>query len=139
MIDVGSLIGGLIIGYLADRYERRAIFLCPLLLLSSIIMFIVSFALTTSPLQYYIAMFLIGFCIGGPYNIIGTLITIDIGQNLKSKNSIAKVSSLIEGSAAFFTALSMVIIPYIEYDFLFYLFSSECIIATLVLMPLFLQ
>jgi hypothetical protein len=65
-------------------------------------------------MQYYIAMFLIGFCIGGPYNIIGTLIAIDIGQNLKSKNSITKVSSLIEGSASFFTALSMVIIPHID-------------------------
>ena len=84
-------------------------------------------------------MFLIGFCIGGPYNIIGTLIAIDIGQNLKSKNSISKVSSLIEGSASLFTALSMIIIPYIDYDSIFYLFSSECIIATFVLMPLFLQ
>ncbi len=43
-------------------------------------MFIVSFFLTDVGWQYYIAMFLVGVAIGGPYNIIGTVITIDLGQ-----------------------------------------------------------
>jgi len=84
-------------------------------------------------------MFLIGNFIGGPYNIIGTVIAIDIGNRIKEKGSVTKVSSLIEGSAALFTAFEMIIIPYIPSDSIFYLFSSECIIATLVLLPLFLQ
>jgi MFS family permease len=83
MIDLGSLIGGTGVGYLVDRFNKRALFLSPLLLVSSIIMFIVSFALTNIAWQYYVAMFLIGNCIGGPYNIIGTVIAIDIGNNIK--------------------------------------------------------
>jgi MFS family permease len=137
MIDIGSLIGGTAVGFLVDRYEKRALILSPLLLFSSVIMFIVSFALTNDPWQYYVAMFLIGNCIGGPYNIIGTVIAIDIGNNIKEKGSITKVSSLIEGSAAFFTAISMIFIPRIPFEFIFYLFSAECIIATLALTPLF--
>jgi hypothetical protein len=52
---------------------------------------------------------------------------------------VTKVSSLIEGSAAFFTAISMVFIPRIPFELIFYLFSAECIIATLALMPVFIQ
>lgn len=115
MIDLGSLIGGTAVGFLVDRFDKRALILSPLLLVSAIIMFIVSFALTNAPWQYYIAMFLIGNCIGGPYNIIGTVIAIDIGNNIKEKGSVTKVSSLIEGSAAFFTAISMIFIPRIPF------------------------
>lgn len=115
MIDLGSLIGGTAVGFLVDHYNRRALFLSPLLLFSSIVMFIVSFALSNIAWQYYVAMFLIGNCIGGPYNIIGTVIAIDIGNNIKEKGSVTKVSSLIEGSAAFFTAISMIFIPRIPF------------------------
>jgi sugar phosphate permease len=139
MIDLGSLIGGTAVGFMVDRYNKRALFLSPLLLISSFIMFIVSFALTNVAWQYYVAMFLIGNCIGGPYNIIGTVIAIDIGNNIKEKGSVTKVSSLIEGSAAFFTAISMIFIPRIPFETIFYLFSAECIIATLALAPVFIQ
>lgn len=139
MIDLGSLIGGTAVGFLVDRYNKRALFLSPLLLISSVVMFIVSFALTNIAWHYYAAMFLIGNCIGGPYNIIGTVIAIDIGNNIKQKGSVTKVSSLIEGSAAFFTAISMIFIPRIPFQLIFYLFAAECIMATLALLPLFLQ
>jgi len=46
---------------------------------------------------------------------------------------------LIEGSAAFFTAISMIVIPYFSFDVIFYLFAVECILAGLVLFPLFLR
>lgn len=95
MIDLGSLIGGTAVGFLVDKFDKRALFLSPLLLISSIIMFIVSYALTDVLWSYYAAMFLIGCCIGGPYNIIGTVIAIDIGNNIKEKGSVTKVSSLI--------------------------------------------
>lgn len=39
-------------------------------------------------------MFLIGVFTGGPYNIIGTAIAMDIGEKVGKKN-IAKVSALI--------------------------------------------
>jgi hypothetical protein len=47
--------------------------------LSSIIMFVVAFLLTDQAWQFYVAMFWIGITIGGPYNIIGSVITIDLG------------------------------------------------------------
>ena len=84
-------------------------------------------------------MFLVGTMIGGPYNIIGTVIAIDLGQQTGTSTNITSVSSLIEGSAAIFAALSQAVIPYIPFDFIFYLFAGECLAATIVLMPLFLS
>jgi MFS family permease len=80
MVDTGSFIGGLVIGHLGDRYQFRAIFLSPLLFVSSIVMFCSAFFLTDVAWEYYVSMFLVGITIGGPYNIIGTVITIDLGR-----------------------------------------------------------
>lgn len=109
MVDLGSFIGGMGVGYLGDIYSYRALFLTPFLALSAGIMFIVSFALTDSAWTYYTALLFIGLLMGGPYNIIGTAITIDLGEQAGKKN-IAKVSALIEGSAAVFAALSQIVI-----------------------------
>lgn len=83
MVDTGSFIGGLVIGYLGDKLKLRALLLSPLLLFSSIVMFSSAYFLTNIAWQYYLAMFLVGITIGGPYNIIGAVITIDLGRQTK--------------------------------------------------------
>lgn len=138
MVDVGSFIGGLIVGHLGDKYGKRALFLSPCLFFSSIVMFVVSFTFTDIAWMYYVAMFVIGLVSGGPYNIIGSAITIDLGEQA-GKKSVGKVSALIEGSAAIFAALSQFIISVLPFDAIFYLFSGECILAGLALLPLFLK
>ena len=83
MVDTGSFIGGLIIGYLGDKMQLRALFLSPLLFASSIVMFCSAYFLSSIAWEYYVAMFLVGITIGGPYNIIGAVITIDLGRQTK--------------------------------------------------------
>lgn len=112
MLDVGGLIGGLIGGHLGDRYGRRALFLSPCLFLGSILMLIVSLTFTNVVWMYYVAMFLIGSMLGGPYRTIGSVITYDIGKQ-SSESNVAKVSALIEGSAAIFAALTQFIVSLI--------------------------
>ena len=80
MVDIGCFVGGLIVGYLGDKYKHKALFLSPLLFVSSGVMFVVSFAFKDVAWMYYIAMLLIGMMTGGPYNIIGSAITIDLGE-----------------------------------------------------------
>jgi MFS family permease len=138
MVDIGTFVGGMGVGYLGDRYQYRALFLSPFLFLSAGMMFIVSYALTTVPWTYYLFMFLIGVLTGGPYNIIGTAITIDIGEQVGKKN-IPSVSALIEGSAAVFAALSQIVISVIPSGVIFYLFCGECLLSAFSLLPLFLR
>lgn len=80
MVDVGTFIGSLIVGFLGDKYGYRALFLSPSFFLGAIIMFIVSFSFTDIAWMYYVAMLLIGLTAGGPHNIIGSAITIDLGE-----------------------------------------------------------
>lgn len=46
MVDIGSFIGGLAIGHFSDKTGYKALFLSPLLFLSSFVMFVVAFLLT---------------------------------------------------------------------------------------------
>lgn len=46
MVDTGSFVGGLLIGYLGDKLKLRALFLSPLLFFSSLVMFFSAYFLT---------------------------------------------------------------------------------------------
>jgi OPA family glycerol-3-phosphate transporter-like MFS transporter 3 len=112
MVDVGSFVGGMVIGYLGDYFSYRALFLSPGFFLSALFMVFVAYANIHESWIYYVMMFFIGIMAGGPYNIIGTAITIDIGESIGKKNT-AKISALIEGSAALFAAVSQIAISFI--------------------------
>lgn len=84
MVDIGTISGALSIGYFADIYEKRALFLSPLLFVGAILMFLVTY-IVSDPWHYYLIMFSIGICAGGPYNVIATVITIDLGHRINNK------------------------------------------------------
>ena len=137
MFDVGAVVGALIVGYISDRYDFKALLLSPFLFCCAIVMFVISFALGDTPLPYYITIFFAGLFISGPYNIIGTVIAIDIGNSIKEKGSVTKVSSLIEAFAALFAMVEMVIIPHLGESVVFYVFTVEMLVATVLLIPNF--
>ena len=110
----------------------------PLLFFSSVLLCVISFVLEDETLGYFICLFLIGCALGGPYNIIGTVIAMDIANSFHGQVSTAQISSLIEGTAAFFTAIEMLLIPLIPFGSIFYLFGAMCLTATFALLPLFL-
>jgi len=83
MFDVGAVAGALVAGFLSDKFDIKALLLSPFLLCCAIVMFIISFALGDAVGPYYITLFFAGFFISGPYNIIGTVIAIDIGSSIK--------------------------------------------------------
>ena len=137
MFDVGAVFGALMVGFISDRYNFKALLLSPFLLCCAIVMLIISFSLGDTPLPYYITIFLAGFFISGPYNIIGTVIAIDIGNSIKEKGSVTKVSSLIEAFAALFAMVEMIIIPHLGESVVFYVFTAEMLIAAALLIPNF--
>ena len=64
---------------------------------------------------------------------------IEIGNSLKEKGGVAKVSSLNEGFAAILTTIEMIVIPHLGEGVVFYIFTVQCLIATILLIPPFLQ
>lgn len=124
MFDVGAVVGALIAGFVSDRFNVKALLLSPFLFCCAIVMFIISFALGDDPWPYYITLFMAGLFISGPYNIIGTVIAIDIGTSIKEKGSVTKISSLIEAAAALFAMVEMVVIPHLAEAVVFYVFTA---------------
>ncbi len=70
MTEVGTFFGGIIIGHLGDKYAR-SLFLSPIMLLSCSMMLVAKYVLSNHPLPYYFVILIMGFGLGGPYNIIG--------------------------------------------------------------------
>lgn len=49
------------------------------------------------------------------------------------------MSSLNEGFAAILTTVEMIVIPHLGEGVVFYIFAAQCLIATILLIPPFLQ
>ena len=71
MIDVGTFIGGVILGHLGDRMGKRSLLLPPFIFFSCIMMLVTTLFLKSNPVPYFLVVLLIGISLGGPYNIIG--------------------------------------------------------------------
>lgn len=71
MMDCGTFLGSVVVGYLGDRIGKRSLFLAPLMLLSTLMMLVGKFLLDEQPLPYFFVIFFMGLGLGGPYNIIG--------------------------------------------------------------------
>ena len=80
MFDYGTFFGGVLVGYLSDKYGKRAYIMIPSLLFSTVLMVIVRFVLEDNVFTYYLLILLIGFFFGGPYNIISAAISIDLAK-----------------------------------------------------------
>jgi sugar phosphate permease len=75
MMDCGTFLGGVLVGFLGDRFGKRSLFLSPLMVLSCLMMLIAKFLLSDVPLPYFFIIFFMGLGLGGPYNIIGKEVT----------------------------------------------------------------
>lgn len=80
MIDVGVFVGSIIVGKLVDKFNYKALFVSPSLFFSGAMMIIVGLTLKSSAWTYYIGMLAIGVFLGGPYNLIRSVVSLDIGE-----------------------------------------------------------
>jgi OPA family glycerol-3-phosphate transporter-like MFS transporter 3 len=72
MMDCGTFTGGIVIGYLGDKFKKRSLFLTPMIFVSMSMMLLAKFVLSDEPTPYFFVIFFMGIGLGGPYNIIGT-------------------------------------------------------------------
>mmetsp|Transcript_9817 Transcript_9817/g.868 ORF Transcript_9817/g.868 Transcript_9817/m.868 type:complete len:81 (+) Transcript_9817:40-282(+) len=80
-MQVGTVFGGVLTGCLSDYIGKRSLVLSPLLFIASIMMFIIKFYLTSEDIiSYYLTIFMIGVCLGGPYTLISSTISLDLSE-----------------------------------------------------------
>ncbi|CAD8046763.1 unnamed protein product [Paramecium sonneborni] len=133
MFDVGCYVGGIFLGYLGDKYKRRACYFVPSLLLAMSSMLVIRFCLDLIVWPYYLCILAIGIFQGGPYNNISGVISIELTKQFENdKAAISTVSSLIESTGTLTAAMFQVIIPRIGDEHLFIFLCLITLLAELV-------
>ncbi|KPM08025.1 sugar phosphate exchanger 2-like protein [Sarcoptes scabiei] len=87
MFEIGGMIGSIVAGLLADRTEASGLF-------SSI-----------SMTMNFILQLITGFFVNGPYSLITTAVSADLAEKVPSKNAMATVSAIIDGTGSIGAAL----------------------------------
>jgi len=139
---IGNFTGGIILGFLNDKFNKKAFFM-PFFIFGSAICFtLVKYVCTKEVVvSFYITLFIAGVFLGGPINIVSSAIITNLSKGIKSKNSkraLSTVSGIMEGCSSFFSAGFMKLIPYFE-ERMFFVFTLMLFFAALSLLPLFID
>lgn len=97
----------------------------------------VRFVAGENVLNYYILIFFCGFFLGGPFNIVSSAISADLGKNplIKgNKKAQSTVTGIIEGTGSLGAALIQKLIPIIESQ-IFLLLAILCLLAAVIVSP----
>lgn len=145
LFDVGGVIGGIFAGYASDKLDARAITAA-------------SFTYFTIPALYLyrnygfmnlysnaILMFIAGMFVNGPYALITTAVSADLGthESLKGNSrALATVTAIIDGTGSIGAAIGPLLTGYISaysWDAVFTMLMSAALIAGLLLTKLVFQ
>lgn len=78
MNEIGTFVGGLLLGSLLDRFPFKGLFISAFLLTSSVLLFIIHYLPLGIAGPYYFFVLLTGIALGGPYSLLGGAIAIDL-------------------------------------------------------------
>jgi sugar phosphate permease len=132
--EVGQLLGGIMVGWLSDKLNRRTIVLPGFLLVAVSIFFSLAYLTINDSAKFYVLLFFAGVCLGGPQTIISSAISADLGESIKDASAKSTVTGIIDGTGSLAAAASQKLIPMVK-SHVFYLFMAYSLIAGVVLIP----
>lgn len=101
LFDVGGIFGGILAGFLADVTGSSGIISFIALIIAAVIVFLYNFLGRTSVAVNIVLMAVCGFFVNGPYALITTAVSADLGTH-ESLNGNAKalstVTAIIDGT-----------------------------------------
>ena len=138
--DMGGIFGGIFAGLVSDLLGSRSI-LCGTMLYLSIPSLFLYFRYGATGIAINIALqFGFGFLVNGPYSLITTAISADLGTHETLRNSVnakGTVVAIIDGVGSFGAALGPLLtgllLNNLGYDWVIYLLMTSCSLAALVL------
>lgn len=144
MYNVGSIIGGWICGYFTDRYKILSKHgRSPIILLFLILGIPAVFGLYFKPRKYLVLYgllcFTAGFLVGGPTNLISTVMATDIGTKQEihgNPASFSTVSGIIDGAGSVGAAISDYVATWINNEYVYAVLAGELLIGAFLILPL---
>lgn len=155
LYDIGSVFGSITAGWLSDRLKRRIMVIQLMILLSmAAVMLMLTFrgevivsgaVVVVTPVWYVICvMFILGFLIGGPANLLPSTCASDLcQQTAQTKASTGRITGLIDGTGTVGAAVGPTLVAalYTHYSWsaVWIVLTLVLVIAQLILMPMFVM
>ena len=138
--DLGGIFGGIFAGLASDLLRSRSILCGTMLYLSIPSLFLYYRYGATGIAVNTVLQFVFGFLVNGPYSLMTTAISADLGTHEKLQNSVnakGTVVAIIDGVGSLGAALGHLLTGLLlknqGYDWVIYLLMASCSVAGMVL------
>lgn len=112
--DLGGMIGAIVAGFLSDRYRKSAV-ICTVMLIMAIPAMLIYEKLGAISNFYNITLQLVaGFLVNGPYALITTAVSTDLGSRIKDGKAMATVAAIIDGTGSIGAAIGPLVAGYVS-------------------------
>ncbi|OWM75692.1 putative glycerol-3-phosphate transporter 1 [Punica granatum] len=119
LFDVGGVIGGILAGHISDKLDARAITAATFMYCAiPALFFYRSYGYISLPINI-VLMFITGMFVNGPYALITTAVSADLGTHSSLKGSsraLATVTAIIDGTGSVGAAIGPFLTGYISED-----------------------
>eukprot|EP00250_Pteridium_aquilinum_P016777 c23288_g2_i1 orf=375-2480(-) len=142
IFDVGGVLGGILAGHLSDRMRARAITAASFMYISIPLLYIYHTCGSASLWLNLVLMFMVGMFVNGPYALITTAVSADLGTHKSLKGNskaLATVTAIIDGTGSVGAAVGPLLTGYIAesgWDSVFYMLMMSALFAGLLLSKL---
>lgn len=139
LFDVGGVIGGILAGHISDRLHARAITAASFMYCAIPALFFYRSYGSTSLTINILLMFIAGVFVNGPYALITTAVSADLGTHSSLKGdsrALATVTAIIDGTGSVGAALGPLLTGYISaksWSAVFTMLMASALVAGLLL------
>lgn len=140
--DVGGALGAILAGYLSDRYKKSALTCTVMLILAIPAMVVYEKFASISNAYNIILQLMTGSLVNGPYALITTAVSTDLGSRIKDGKAMATVAAIIDGTGSIGAAVGPLVAGYIAdlgWESVFMLLMLSDLIAALCLIRVTLK
>ncbi|KAK6936312.1 Major facilitator superfamily [Dillenia turbinata] len=142
LFDVGGVVGGILAGHISDRLDARAIAAASFMYLAIPALFLYRCYGYVSLTVNIMLMLITGFFVNGPYALITTAVSADLGTHSSLKGNsraLATVTAIIDGTGSVGAAIGPLLTGYISavsWSAVFTMLMLSALIAGLLLTKL---
>lgn len=142
IFDIGGVIGGIIAGHLSDRYNVNAIVAVVLVYCAVPSLYLFRIYGGVSLLHTVVLMIISGIFVNGPYALITTAVSADLGTHSSLKGNaraLATVTAIIDGTGSVGAAIGPFLTGYVSvqsWNAVFMMLAGSSLVGGMFLMQL---
>lgn len=132
--DIGGIAGAIMAGYMSDRFKVNGIICNIMLLLAIPSMFAYQTFGAYSSLHNILLQLVVGSLVNGPYCLITTSVSADLGYRIKDGHAMATVSAIIDGMGSVGAVLGPLfagLVPAGDWSAVFWMLMISDVLAAL--------